>query len=121
MKYFFYLIILLIPNHSVLSSEINQIVNISQCKKTIYKEEYIQGDSLNPLHLKVWVEDIWLPCDQIKASDFKFNKDKNSQKKNIYKEKLVSLIGASIPINLAFGWAIPLIEIVGGGIGSTSY
>ena len=116
MKRFFLSIILLISNNSVLSQENYQIGNNYKCKQTIYKEEYIQGDPSNPGYVKILEEDVWLPCQQVKFSDF------NSKKNKKCKRTLGSLIGGGIASAVAttdaYSWAIPLGIVLGGGIGN---
>lgn len=116
MKFFFFSIIFLITNHSVLSGENYQISNNSKCKQTIYREEYIQGDPSNPGYVKISEEDVWLPCKQVNVSDF------NSKKNKKCKRTLGSLIGGGIASAVStkdsYSWAIPLGVVLGGGIGN---
>ena len=122
MKFFFFSIILLINNQYVLSQENYQITNNSKCKQTIYREEYIQGDPLNPGYVRISEEDIWLPCDQKNISDVNSYKNNNSQKNKNCKRTLGSLIGGGIASAIsnkdAYAWAIPLGVVLGGGIGN---
>ena len=107
MKFFFFSIVLLINNQYVLSQENYQITNISKCKQTIYREEYIQGGPLNPGYVRISEEDIWLPC---------------NQKNKKCKRTLGSLVGGGIASAIsnkdAYSWSIPLGVVLGGGIGN---
>ena len=95
-----------------------------ECFRTIYKEKYIPGDSLNPGYVRSWEEQINIPCGN--------NQTRKTEKieNNISKVKtkkcngtLGALVGGGVAASLsavdAYGWSIPLGLVLGKGIANS--
>ena len=93
-----------------------------QCKHTIYREEYFKGIPSSPGYVKTWEEDVWLPCNQKNSFNNNSREMNNIEQPRKCYRTIGSLIGGSLAGALsskdAYGWAIPLGTVVGGGIGN---
>ena len=123
MKHILFSLILLLNNNPLLSQEDYQLSDNSLCKKTIYREEHVRGIPSSPGYVKAREEVFWLPCNQKKSSNINSRQIKNFQQNKKCHRTIGSLIGGSIAGALskkdAYGWAIPLGTVIGGGIGNT--
>ena len=96
-----------------------------KCFRTIYKEKYIPGDSLNPGYVSSWEEYLNIPCNnnQIKKTAEKKN-NTSKFKTNKCNETLGSLVGGGVAASLsagdAYAWSIPLGLVLGKGIASSN-
>ena len=93
-----------------------------QCKHTIYREEYVKGIPSSPGYVKTWEEDVWLPCNQKNSFNNNSREMNNIEQPRKCYRTIGSLIGGSLAGALsskdAYGWAIPLGTVIGGGIGN---
>ena len=121
MKFFIFYFIFLFANRPIYSEEYI-ILNNSQCKQTIYREKYIPGNSTQPGYLKVWEDDVWLPCKQKQISNLSSQQNIDNKKSKKCYRTIGSLMGGSIAGALstkdAYSWAIPLGIVLGGGFGN---
>ena len=92
-----------------------------KCFRTIYKEKYIPGNSLNPGYVSSWEEYLNIPCNNnqiTKTEEKKNNTSKFKAKK--CNETLGALVGGGVAASLsavdAYGWSIPLGLVLGKGI-----
>jgi hypothetical protein len=98
--------------------------NNDKCFRTIYKEKYIPGDSLNPGYVESWEEYLNIPCpsNQIKkTAEIEKNISKVKTKK--CNDTLGALVGGGVAASLsavdAYGWSIPLGLVLGKGIANS--
>ena len=63
MKYFIFSFLILFGSNPLMVKGYLLAEN-SQCKRTIYREEYVKGIPSSPGYVKAWEEDVWLPCNQ---------------------------------------------------------
>ena len=121
MKYFIFSFLILIGS-SPLMVKGYLLAESSQCKRTIYREEYVKGIPSSPGYVKAWEEEIWLPCNQNNSFNNNSPRINNYQQPKKCYRTIGSLIGGSIAGALstkdAYGWAIPLGTVLGGGIGN---
>ena len=96
-----------------------------KCFRTIYKEKYIPGNSLNPGYVISWEEYLNIPCNNNKIKKKAEKKNNTSKlKTNKCNETLGSLVGGGLAASLsagdAYGWSIPLGLVLGKGIASSN-
>ena len=95
-----------------------------KCFRTIYKEKYIAGNSLNPGYVRSWEENLNIPCTNNqtrKTEEIKNNSSLGRTKK--CNHTLGALVGGGVAASLsegnAYGCSIPLGLVLGKGIASS--
>tara|TARA_B100000212_G_scaffold10917_1_gene7954 strand:+ start:83 stop:403 length:321 start_codon:yes stop_codon:yes gene_type:complete len=77
----------------------------SQCKCTIYREEYVKGIPSSPVYIKAWEEDILLPYNQKNSLNNNSPQINNFERPKKCYRKIGSLIGGSIAVALSTKYA----------------